>query len=93
MTLSAAAPGPAVTATDSPLPLVALPQTELLTVNEHDILRIQDGAGPGVHFKPLLLDVEKGEWVVLAIFEPGTRFPLHYHTGPAEVYTLAGSWN
>ena len=25
-------------------------------------------------------------------FAPGTSLPLHYHTGPAEVYTLKGRW-
>jgi hypothetical protein len=36
MTLSTA-PGPASTSTGAPLPFVALPQVELLTVNEQDI--------------------------------------------------------
>jgi quercetin dioxygenase-like cupin family protein len=92
MTLSMA-PGPASTSTGVPLPFVALPQVELLTVNEKDIPLIKDAAGPGVHFKPLRLDVEAGEWVILGTFAPGVRLPLHYHTGAAEVYTLAGSWN
>src|SRR5262249_40376102 len=46
----------------------------------------------GVHFKPLRVDLERNEWVVLAMFEPGAEVPLHYHTGPAEVYTLQGCW-
>jgi quercetin dioxygenase-like cupin family protein len=86
-------PVPASTSTGAPLPLVALPQVELLSINEKDIPLIRDAAGPGVHFKPLRLDVEAGEWVILGIFAPGARIPLHYHTGAAEVYTLAGQWN
>ncbi|AGC63223.1 ChrR Cupin-like domain protein [Mycobacterium marinum] len=92
MTL-ATAPAPATTATGAPLPLVALPQGELLTVNEHDVPLVHDALGPGVHFKPLRLDIENGEWLVLATFEPGATVPLHYHTGTAEVYTLSGCWH
>ncbi|MFV0495634.1 2,4'-dihydroxyacetophenone dioxygenase family protein [Mycobacterium sp.] len=54
---------------------------------------IRNALAPGVHFKPLRLDIEHGEWVVLAIFEPGASVPLHYHTGVAEVYTLTGCWH
>lgn len=86
-------PGPAATISGAPLPLVALPQSELLTVNANDIPLIKDALGPGIHFKPLRLDLEAGKWVVLAIFEPGSKVPLHYHTGIAEGYTLAGSWH
>lgn len=92
MTL-ASVPGPATTLTGAPLPLVALPQGELLTVNENDVPWVRNALGPGVHFKPLRLDIENGEWVVLAIFEPGASVPLHYHTGTAEVYTLTGCWH
>ena len=65
------APAPATTSTGAPLPLVALPQGELLTVNANDIPLIRDALGKGVHFKPLRLDMENGEWVVLATFSPG----------------------
>ncbi|MEO8815225.1 MAG: 2,4'-dihydroxyacetophenone dioxygenase family protein [Mycobacterium sp.] len=92
MTL-AIAPAPANTSTGAALPLVALPQTELLTVNEKDIPLIKNSLGAGVHFRPLRLDIENGEWVVLATFEPGATVPLHYHTGVAEVYTLSGCWH
>lgn len=92
MTLTAT-PGPATTSTGAPLPLVALPQGELLTVNEHDVPLVRDALGLGVHFKPLRIDIENGEWVVLATFEPGASVPLHYHTGVAEVYTLSGCWH
>jgi 2,4'-dihydroxyacetophenone dioxygenase len=87
------APGPALTTSRATLPFVALPRGELLTVNEHKIPRIENALGPGVHFKPLRLDLEAGCWVVLAFFSPGAVVPLHYHTGIAEVYTLAGSWH
>jgi len=87
-----AAPGPANTSSGSPLPLVALPQTALLTVNESEIPLVKDTLGPGIHVKPLRLDLEHNEWVVLATFAPGAEIPLHYHTGPAEVYTLSGRW-
>ncbi|WP_067839104.1 2,4'-dihydroxyacetophenone dioxygenase family protein [Nocardia lijiangensis] len=86
-------PAPMKTSSGAPLPLVALPQGELLTVNEQNIPLIHDALGPGVHFKPLRLDLEAGCWVVLARFSPGAKVPLHYHTGIAEAYTLSGSWH
>jgi 2,4'-dihydroxyacetophenone dioxygenase len=86
------APAPATTSTGALLPLVALPQSELLTVNEKDLPLVRDALGPGVHFKPLRLDIEVGEWVVLATFEPGARIPLHYHTGAVDAWTISGSW-
>jgi 2,4'-dihydroxyacetophenone dioxygenase len=89
---SSTAPGPATTSSGSPLPLVALPQTTLLTVNESEIPLVKDALGPGIHVKPLRLDLEHNEWVVLATFAPGSEIQLHYHTGPAEVYTLSGRW-
>ena len=82
------APAPMTTSSGAVLPVVALPQGELLTVNEHNIPLVKDALGPGVHFKPLRLDMETGCWVVLATFAPGSKVPLHYHTGIAEVYTL-----
>ncbi len=86
-------PGPVSTTSGSPLPVVALPQGELLTVNAEKNPLIKDSLGPGVHFKPLRLDLEKGEWVVLATFAPGSSVPLHYHTGTVDAYTMSGSWN
>jgi quercetin dioxygenase-like cupin family protein len=70
-----------------------MPHGELLTVNERELPRIENALGSGVHFKPLRVDVEAGIWVVLAIFSRGAVVPLHYHTGVAETYTLAGSWH
>jgi 2,4'-dihydroxyacetophenone dioxygenase len=72
--------------------LVALPQQRLLSVNASDVPLFVDGYGPGVSFQPLRLDAEHNEWVILATFAPGSGVPLHYHTGPAEVFTLQGSW-
>ncbi|MCH9731773.1 MAG: 2,4'-dihydroxyacetophenone dioxygenase family protein [Actinomycetia bacterium] len=92
-TTSPIAPAPASTSTGAALPLVALPQTELLTVNEQDIPLIKDMAGGGAHFKPLRLDIENGVWVVLATFEAGARIPLHYHTGEVDAWTISGSWH
>jgi 2,4'-dihydroxyacetophenone dioxygenase len=91
MTLTIA-PIPAKTSSGAPLPLVALPQGKLLTINENDIPLLRDTLTSGVHAKPLRLDVEAGCWVVLATFSPGAQIPLHYHTGIAEVYTLSGNW-
>lgn len=92
MTLTTA-PGPVTTFSGAALPLVALPQGELLTVNANDVPLVKDSLGPGVHFQPLRLDIEAGEWVVLATFAPGAMVPLHYHTGVAEVFTLSGAWH
>lgn len=86
------APGPATTLTGTELPFVALPQKRLLTINESDIPLIQDTVAPGIHLQVLRLDFAHNEWVVLVTFAPGTSLPLHYHTGPAEVYTLKGRW-
>jgi quercetin dioxygenase-like cupin family protein len=86
---SAASP---TTSTGALLPLVALPQQRLLSVNASDVPLFINGYGPGVSFQPLRLDAEHNEWVILATFAPGSGVPLHYHTGPAEVFTLQGSW-
>ena len=86
-------PGPTTTSSGNPLPCVAVPQGELLTVNENNIPLLRDSLAPGVHVKPLRLDLGAGCWVVLATFSPGAQVPLHYHTGIAEVYTLSGRWH
>jgi 2,4'-dihydroxyacetophenone dioxygenase len=89
---STALPVPAKTYGGQSLPFVALPQKELLTVDANDIPLIEDAVGEGISFVPLRLDLERNEWVVIVTFAPGTGVPLHYHTGPAEVYTLKGCW-
>jgi quercetin dioxygenase-like cupin family protein len=86
-------PTPTATSSGSMLPLVALPQGELLTINETDNPLLRDALGPGVHFKPLRIDMEAGCWAVLAVLSPGARLPLHYHTGVAEGYTISGRWH
>ena len=80
------------TVSGSPLPMVALPQGELLTVNIDQIPLLKDLIAPGIHIQPLRLDLEKGEWVFLATLAPGCVLPLHYHTGPAQVWTIQGRW-
>lgn len=89
---STPAAAPATTRNGDPLPVMALPQRELLTVDEKDIPRVSRLAGSGVYFKPLRLDVENGVWVVLGIFEPGARLPMHYHTGAVDAWTISGCW-
>ena len=93
MTLTVEPTTTTTTSSGSPLPLVALPQGELLTINEVDNPLLRDALGPGVHFKPLRLDLEAGCWVVLAVLNPGAQLPVHYHTGVAEAYTLSGRWH
>ena len=89
---NSAGPAPATTSTGAGLPVLAVPQNRLLTLNESDIPLVRDTVGTGIHIKVLRLDVEHNEWVVLVTFAPGSSLPLHYHTGPAEVYTLSGRW-
>jgi 2,4'-dihydroxyacetophenone dioxygenase len=86
------APAPATTSAGTQLPLFAIPQKRLLTINASDIPLIKDTGGPGIHIQVLRLDFDHNEWVLLVTFAPGTRLPLHYHSGPAEVYTLKGRW-
>jgi len=74
------------------VPVVSLPQTELLTVNVNDIPVLKDSLGPGIDFQPLFLDPEIGVWVVLGSFAPGAELPIHLHTGPVHGYTLSGEW-
>jgi hypothetical protein len=50
-------PGPTATRSGNPLPCVAVPQGELLTVNENNIPLLRDTLAPGVHAKPLRLDL------------------------------------
>ena len=85
-------PGITTTKTGAPLPLAALPQEDLLTVNIDQIPLLKDAIGPGIHIKPLRLDPEAGEVVLMATMAPGCLLPIHYHTGTAEVYTLSGCW-
>ena len=38
------------------------------------------------------IKTERGEYVILARMAPGVGLQLHYHTGPAQVYTFQGCW-
>jgi 2,4'-dihydroxyacetophenone dioxygenase len=90
--VSVASPSPKSTTSGAPLPLVAQPQDDLLTVNLDDIPLLKDALGPGIHIQPLLIDPEHGKLVLMATLAPGCELPIHYHTGTAEVYTLQGRW-
>jgi 2,4'-dihydroxyacetophenone dioxygenase len=89
---TSATPVPTSTSTGAALPLLTFPQQQLLTLNASEIPLITDTVGPGIHLQVLRLDFDHNEWVALVTFEPGTHLPLHYQTGPAEVYTLQGRW-
>ena len=91
-TTNPATPDVATSGSGIPLPIVALPQDEILTVNEADIPVLKDMVVPGVSLQALRLDPQRGEIVVLATVAPGVELPIHYHTGSAEVYTLSGRW-
>jgi 2,4'-dihydroxyacetophenone dioxygenase len=88
----AASPGPKTTSSGAPLPLVAQPQDDLLTVNVNDIPLLKDAIAPGIHIQPLRLDPDHGQAVLIATLAPGCELPIHYHTGTAEVYTFQGRW-
>jgi len=91
--MTARLPTQLTTTTGAALPLPAMPQDRLLTVNADKIPLLKDLLGvPGIHIKPLRLDAERGEWVFMAVCAPGCSLPLHYHTGAAQVYTLSGRW-
>src|SRR4029450_3537190 len=91
--MTARLPTQLTTFTGAPLPLPAMPQDRLLTVNIEQIPLFKDILGvPGIHIKPLRLDAGRVEWVFMPVCAPGCSLPLHYHTGPAQVYTLSGRW-
>jgi quercetin dioxygenase-like cupin family protein len=69
-----------------------MPQDDLVTVNIDQIPLLRDTIAPGIHLQILRVDPEHGEWVFLATLAPGCSLPVHYHTGPAQVYTLKGRW-
>lgn len=85
-------PGPVYSIHGRQLPVMAMRHADLLTVNDADIPLLQNAVWPGVHFKPLRLDVEAGHWVLEVTFSPGTVVPLHYHTGTLDAFTMRGSW-
>ena len=69
-------PGIITTTQRRPLPLAALPQEDLLTINIDQIPLLKDAMGPGIHIQPLRLDPEKGEVVLMATMAPGC-LPAH----------------
>jgi len=90
--MTARLPTQLTTSSGAPLPLCGLPQDRLLTVNIAQIPLLKDLVAPGIHIQPLRLDPERGEWVILATLAPGCELPIHYHTGPAQVWTIQGRW-
>jgi quercetin dioxygenase-like cupin family protein len=76
----------------APIPVVAFEQHDLLTVNVDDIPFLKDAFAPGISLKPLRIDPEHGQVVLIATCAPGCELPVHYHTGTAEVYTFSGRW-
>src|SRR5262245_41894900 len=54
------------TTSGATLPFFAVRHGQPLAVNEKNIPRIEGALSPGVHFKPLRLDLEAGCWVALA---------------------------
>ena len=91
--MTARLPTQLTTFTGTPLPIAAMPQDQLLSINIDKIPLLKDLLGvPGIHIKPLRLDPERGEWVFMATLEPGCALPLHYHTGTAQVWTIQGRW-
>jgi hypothetical protein len=88
------APAPATTSTGARLPLLALPQKRLLTLNESDIPLIKDTVGPGIQIKVLRLDFEHNEWLSLSLSRPAGRrctatpVPRSIHA-PAAGYTAS----
>ncbi|MAA76294.1 MAG: 2,4'-dihydroxyacetophenone dioxygenase [Salinisphaeraceae bacterium] len=77
-----------------PLPDLAHNDDELLTLNMHDLPVYEDFIPgiPGVDVQPLMLDTNRGIWVVRAWFHPGLRLPTHFHTGCVHLWTLSGCW-
>jgi len=78
------------------------PMTLPTTINRQDrLLCIHTGTEepidisavlPGLRVWPLFLDSEKGVWVLKVEFQPGTRLPMHFHTGTVHFYQLSGHW-
>ena len=83
---------PAKLANGAPLPLVALPQGELLTVNIEQIPRAEGPRRPG-NPHPAAAHRPRARRVGVPVpLAPGCELPLHYHTGTAQVWTIQGRW-
>jgi hypothetical protein len=48
------------------------------------------GVGPGVEFKTLTIDPERGRFTALVRMAPGTHYPNHRHRDVEELYLLEG---
>lgn len=46
---------------------------------------------PGLSFKPLAYFPDNAGWQLLLRLEPGTKIPLHRHTGEVHAFNLAGA--
>jgi len=69
-------------------------QDRLLCVHTDSVEPVDVGSVlPGLKVWPLMLDSENGLWVLRVRFEPGTRLPMHFHTGTVHFYQLSGTWN
>jgi len=69
-------------------------QDRLLTVHTDTIEPIDLATDmPGLKVWPLFLDSENGVWVLRVEFQPGTKLPMHFHTGTVHFYTMSGTWN
>jgi quercetin dioxygenase-like cupin family protein len=46
---------------------------------------------PGIEYKPIARDAERGMRTQLVRFAPGARYPRHRHAGTEEIFLLEGS--
>lgn len=56
-----------------------------------DSLPWEQGGGPGIQWKVLLEDKERGMTTALIRWSPGASLPLHEHTDIEQTYVLEGS--
>lgn len=66
-------------------------QTNLLSINIHDSIWIEDGL-PGADVIPLYLDQENALWVLYVKLKPDTQVVTHFHSGMVHLFTTKGSW-
>ena len=85
-------PGMATTRSGAPLPLVALPQDELLTVNIDQIPLLKDLSALASTSSRCAWTPKRGEWSSWPPWRPVLELPIHYHTGTAQVWTIQGRW-
>lgn len=77
-----------------PLPMLTRNHQDLLTLNTKELPIYTDALPgmPGVDVQPMMLDTDRGVWVLRVIFHPGVRLPTHFHTGCVHIWTLSGKW-